>query len=102
MTEPTLFDFDGETYEPRHDRVRLNRQLSKVWLAMLRPGWHTLAEIEKRTEEPQASISARLRDLRKDRFGGHEVLRQRRGDPSEGLFEYRLIPSEAEVELPEE
>lgn len=53
--------------------------------------WRTLSEIEKAIEEPQASISAQLRNLRKDKFGGHTVNRQRRGDPCQGLFEYRLV-----------
>jgi hypothetical protein len=52
--------------------------------------WRTLAEIEEITEDPQASISARLRDLRKERFGEHEVARRRRGSGQRGLFEYRI------------
>lgn len=37
-------------------------------------------------------ISARIRDLRKEKFGGRTVKRQRRGDPTDGLFEYRMWP----------
>jgi hypothetical protein len=37
---------------------------------------------------PEASISARLRDFRKEQFGKHVVERRRR---SQGQWEYRLI-----------
>jgi len=43
------------------------------------------------TDTPEASASAHLRSLRKDRFGGHTVNRRH---VREGLFEYQLIPSE--------
>ena len=93
------FDFDGKTYEPQHDKVRLNRQLSIVWNVMKAGHWMTLARLASLTKQPEASVSARLRDLRKDRFGSHTVERRRRGAASDGLWEYRLIPSQAEVEV---
>lgn len=52
--------------------------------------WRTLSEISALTGDGEASISARLRDLRKDEFGGLNVDRRRRGDESRGLFEYRV------------
>ena len=83
--------FDGETYEPSHDRQRLTGQIAAVWQAMMDGRWHTLDELCRTTGySSQASISARLRDLRKDRFGAHEVERRRRGEPGDGLFEYRI------------
>ena len=88
------FHFDGETYEPEHDQVRLGKQLMAVFALMQDEKWRTLGEIERITGYPQASISARLRDLRKKRFGEYEVPRRRRGEPSEGLFEYRLNAEE--------
>jgi hypothetical protein len=86
--------FDGETYEPEHDQVRLSGQTRRVFGAMRDGQWRTLGEIESITGDPQASVSARLRDLRKDRFGGHEVNRRRRGAAERGLFEYQLVASE--------
>ncbi len=53
--------------------------------------WWTLREISQHTGDPEASISARLRDLRKARFGAHTVNRRRRGDPTKGVFEYQLL-----------
>jgi len=56
--------------------------------------WRTLSEIETITGDPQASISAQLRHLRKARFGSYRIEKQRRGDETSGLFEYRLLPPE--------
>jgi hypothetical protein len=53
--------------------------------------WRTLEEIRSRVGGSEAAISARLRDLRKDKFGGHIVESRRRGDGSRGLWEYRLV-----------
>ncbi len=86
-----LFDFDGQTYEAPKDKVRLNKQGLRVFNAMQDARWRTLGEIEAITGDPQASISARLRDFRKDKFGEHMLDRRRRGHEAKGLFEYRLI-----------
>lgn len=100
--------FDGETYDPEHDEHRLANQLGRVWVALQSGRWLTLEEIQAATSamredggsDSQASISARLRDLRKDRFGGYVVERQRRGDPKRGLFEYRLNRSQEQAAQP--
>ena len=47
----------------------------------------TLAEISAATGDPQASVSARLRDLRKEKFGGYIVTRTYIAD---GIFTYAL------------
>ena len=83
--------FDGEVYDPQHDQERLTRQLGRVWQCMSDSQWHTLAEISTRTGDPQASISAQLRHLRKPRFGGYEIQKRSRGERSVGLYEYRLV-----------
>jgi hypothetical protein len=91
MNEQNLFDFDGSTYEPRHDKIRLNAQLSRVFNAISDKQWHTPEALVERTGDEWASISARLRDLRKERFGGHKVGRRRKpGEERKGIFEYRL------------
>lgn len=84
-------DFDGSDYEPEKDKARLTNQIDKIKNLMMDGLPRTLDEIEAAIKEPQASISAQLRNLRKQRFGGHTVLRQRRDDPQKGLFEYQLI-----------
>lgn len=80
--------FDGDTADQDKDAKRLTGQWAKVF-GLMKDGQHrTLAEIEKLTGYPQASISARLRDFRKERFGQHTVNRRRRGKG--GTWEYQL------------
>lgn len=78
----------GSTYVPVFDRDRLNAQQKRIYRLMRDCQWRTLREIEKVTEDPQASISARLRDFRKL---GLILERRRRGNPADGLHEYRLL-----------
>lgn len=85
--------FDGSTYDPTHDRDRLRKQLERVFLLMRDGEWRTLLEISAETGDPLQSVSARLRDFRKKKFGKHTVLRRRRGPDKNGLFEYRLLPN---------
>jgi hypothetical protein len=82
-------NFDGETYDPDRDRIRLTRQWWDVWLLMRDGHWRTLRLISDLTRHPEASVSARLRDFRKGRFGAHTVERRYLVD---GLWEYRLVP----------
>lgn len=88
-TEPGP-DFDGDTYERPLDRLRLSGQLGRVMGTMEDGRWRTLAELSAATGDPEASVSARLRDLRKRKFGGRVVEARRRGDPTRGAWEYRL------------
>lgn len=93
---------DGATYQANYDRLRLGRQLRAVHDAMLvastRGVWLTLDELAESvtyygvSNASTASLSARLRDLRKPRFGGLQVLRRRRGGPHLGLYEYLVLP----------
>jgi len=82
--------FDGSDYSPRHDRARLTGQILRVYETMLDGRWRTLDELAHATGDPHASISAQLRHLRKERFGGYRVDKRARGDRGHGLFEYRL------------
>lgn len=95
--QPELFplkpQFDGETYEPKFDETRLRGQFGRVFKLMKDEKWRTLSEIAAVTGDPEPGISARLRDFRKIKFGGHTVNRRRRGEPKDGLFEYQLIVS---------
>jgi hypothetical protein len=86
----TSEDFAGSTYSRTHDHQRLGSQLKAVYTAMLPGRWWTLAELTAMVPASEASISARIRDLRKEKFGGHTVERRPRGERKNGLFEYRL------------
>jgi len=90
---PPGFRFDGETYEPTFDAERLGAQAKSVFKLMKDQRWRTLKEIARATQCPEASVSARLRDFRKPKFGSNVVERRNR---SAGTHEYRLIPSRAE------
>lgn len=87
----TEFDFDGSTFDSKKDGVRLNKQLQSVFDVMIDTQWHTLEYLEFITGFPQSSISARLRDLRKVKFGFNVVNRRRK---TEGTWEYQLIVNE--------
>lgn len=84
-------DFDGVTYDPQLDYLRLNKQSREVFCVMEDGKWRSLSDIAALTGHPEASISARLRDFRKSKFGGHEVQRHR---DDFGLFHYRLVKKE--------
>jgi hypothetical protein len=79
---------DGKTYDPALDYARLNTQMKRVWSVIADKQWHSLAGISSRTGDPEASVSARIRDLRKQKFGSH-VIEERR--VTQGLHEYRLL-----------
>ena len=92
MTEALHGGRGGFTFDAEQDEDRLNRQARQVWGVMNDRRWHTLREISHRTGHPEASVSARLRDFRKIRFGGHTVLRRREAFMA-GTFEYLLVPA---------
>ena len=81
--------FDGGTYQHGMDGKRLGKQMRLVALLMMDGLWRTLKRISVVTSCPEASISARLRDLRKPRFGEHTVERRRRAEGA-GTWEYRV------------
>lgn len=81
--------FDGKTYEPSKDCERLKGQLARVFDLMSDGKWRTLAEIKSEAGGSEASVSARLRDLRKPKYGSRQVEAKR---VAQGLFQYRLKP----------
>ena len=86
--EQLILDFDGNTFDKNKDGRRLANQLRAVYDIMSDGQWHTLDQIERITGYEKQSISARLRDLRKTRFGSHTIERRRF---TAGVYEYRLI-----------
>lgn len=97
MGQPELLQpsphFDGADVRPE-DHPRLADQLARVYAVLQDGKWWTVAqmaaEIRRRfgVSDPEPSLSAQLRNLRKPRFGGHQVERQRLGAWSH----YRLVP----------
>lgn len=90
MSLPASPRFDGSDYLPIRDDERLTGQLRRLWKAMSDGCWWTLKELAQATGDPEASLSAQMRHLRKDRFGRHTVEKEYLCD---GLFQYRLIPN---------
>lgn len=82
--------FDGSTYQSDRDYTRLNGQLLAVFELMKDSRWRTLADISGQIAGSEASLSARLRDLRKSKYGSHVVKRER---IEGGLFKYKLVIS---------
>lgn len=80
--------FDGKTYEADRDHDRLTSQLERVKQVVVGAPWMTLEEIAAITGTPEASVSARLRDLRKVKFGAYTVERR---FVHRGLFAYRVL-----------
>lgn len=78
-------DRDGETFDRKRDGARLNKQATDVFNLMRDGEWRGLRDIAAVTDHPEASVSARLRDLRKV---GYTVERRNLGG---GLWQYRVI-----------
>ena len=89
--QPDMFSvptyFDGITYDHERDGERLESLLERVKRLMSDGRWRTLAEISRITGGSESSVSARLRDFRKERFGGHDVESRNVG---RGLHQYRV------------
>lgn len=79
--------FDGATYDHARDSGRLAAQMGAVFDLMKDGVWRSLAQIAEKVGAPESSVSARLRDLRKPRFGGYSVGRRY---VCKGLFVYQL------------
>lgn len=80
--------FNGSDYNHERDGVRLAGQALKVFNYMKDSKWRSIRDIATEINEPETSVSAQLRNLRKQSFGGHTVDKIHVGD---GFWRYRLI-----------
>ncbi len=69
------------------DFRKMAKQLKAVYGVMKDGRWRTLAEIAFHAGAPEASVSARIRDL--ERLNG--IVHMKRKAKQGSLFEYRLI-----------
>jgi hypothetical protein len=76
----------GETFSQERDGARLGAQYLRVRAVMLDMQWHTLREIAAATGDPEASVSARIRQLKDEGFT------YKREFVARGLWRYRIIP----------
>ena len=82
----------GPCFDPTLDEERLQEQAIRIYRLMNDSEWRTLGEISAVTGDPESSVSAQLRHLRKPEFGSFVVDKRRRGLATSGLWEYRLLP----------
>ena len=86
--------FAGADYDHARDSLRLKGQLERVYKVMITGQWRTLKRIAEMTGDPEASVSAQLRHLRKKDFGSHIVTSRYIGG---GLYEYHVSKGGDEV-----
>jgi len=93
-------DFDGPCYSPV-DKARLTGQILRVYNLIRDGKWRTLVEIAQATGDPESSVSAQLRHLRKEKFGAYDIEKRARGNRADGLYEYRLYTPRTDWEIRE-
>ena len=87
--------FDGVTYRKQRDQVRLGTQLSIVLSCLIDGDPWAISDIrdviENKTGKPasESGITARIRDLRKERFGGYRI--DRIAPEHGGTWHYQMI-----------
>ena len=81
--------FNGSDYVPERDDVRLSGQIKRVYVRMSDGLPRTFRQISNATGDPEASVSAQLRHLKKERFGGFIVEKEHVGN---GLYRYWMMP----------
>jgi hypothetical protein len=82
------FVFDGADYDHDRDGKRLAKNHLNLKDLMQDKVYRTLHEISYLTKIPEASVSAGLRDFRKEKFGSHTLNKKYLGN---GLYSYQLI-----------
>ena len=85
--------FDGSDYDQERDAPRLSSQFKRVFDLMQDGEWRALREIADLTGDPEASVSAQLRHMRKERFGSHVIEKKY---IENGLYHYRLLVNKQE------
>ena len=94
-------NFNGSDYIPKRDDKRLSRQIDRVYDLMKDGKRRTLSEISSITGDPEASVSAQLRHLKKKKFAAEfGKLDVEKNNLGNGLHEYWLIRlDEPQLEL---
>lgn len=85
----------GPLFDEAIDGERIEKQMDRIRGVLLSHAWLSLAQLANATGDPEASISAQIRHLRKPRFGGHTIEKRRR-QPEGGTWEYRMVPEGGE------
>jgi hypothetical protein len=89
MQDQTLFD--GVTISPQVDDGRLTILQGRVYSYLRSHDWVTLRQLSEACRGTETSVSARIRDLRKPRWGEHEI--QACHASGDGVWRYKMISS---------
>lgn len=73
----------------RAESARLDSLRERIRECLRSGGWWTLRELETVVGGHGTGVSAKLRDLRKPRYGGHTIEAER---VCAGLWRYRMVP----------
>ena len=86
-------EFDGQTYQRELDYTRMRSQVEKVKWLMTHPRgqWWTLSELASASGASESGVSARIRDLRKEKHGTLPVASRR---SQNGLWRYCVLIEE--------
>jgi len=86
--------FNGSDYTPVLDDERLNKQMDRVKKVCSSGIPMTLSAIAKECGDPEASVSAQLRHLRKEKHGSHSVDKIH---VSHGLYLYKVTLNDRSI-----
>jgi DNA-binding NarL/FixJ family response regulator len=78
--------FDGAVIDHKVDQKPLEKQLKAIYNLMQDGVYRSLSDIATKLNIGESSVSAQLRNLRKERYGGFEVQKTR----VDRLWLYRL------------
>jgi hypothetical protein len=85
--------FDSGVELAKADHLRLGKQIARV-LSVLSDGrWYTVPELQDEifgrfnVRDPEPSLSAQIRNLKKQKHGGHDIRRIRVGN----VYKFRLV-----------
>lgn len=88
--------FDGQTARDAQTQQRLRGQLPCVRHLLSDHQWWTLPQLVAALDQrhgitaKEQGVSARIRDLRKGKFGAHTIERRERAHEP-GVWEYRMV-----------
>ena len=87
----------GDTFDEDLDGKRIGEQQKRVCRFMADGEWHRLRDIARATDDPEASVSARIRGL--DSIEGKHEARRVKGLERRGVWEYRWVREARQLEL---
>lgn len=96
MTQPALdftARFDSGIALTPADHERLSKQIDRVHAIVSDGAWYAVSDVRQAIQrrfgvsDPENSIQAQLRNLRKSKFGGYAIERRRIGN----LWEFRMV-----------